>query len=161
MDGCRHIGAGRLDPSHEKCPHIKQDKTDRLRRGGKEPVYYHSYLQLDQLLSSTRLLSAPANCDDATLAEQNLQKIARERKKAPVLGKMLHELITGRSPLHGLSEGCRGTVPAANRHTYAPAGARSGGSGPHSHRTAAAGAGGPGLECQGAADAAAAGLCGA
>ena len=73
MDGrCPHM-AGRLDPSHEKCPHIKQDKTDRLRRGGKEPVYYHSYLQLDQLLSSTRLLSAPANSDDATLAEQNLQ----------------------------------------------------------------------------------------
>ena len=72
MDGrCPHM-AGRLDPSHEKCPHIKQDKTDRLRRGGKEPVYYHSYLQLDQLLSSTRLLSAPANSDDATLAEQNL-----------------------------------------------------------------------------------------
>ena len=56
------------------CPHnIKQDKTDRLRRGGKKPVYYHSYLQLDQLLSSTRLLSAPASAETATLAERNLQ----------------------------------------------------------------------------------------
>ena len=52
---------------------IKQDKTDRLRRGGKEPVYYHSYLQLDQLLSSTRLLSAPATSDATALAEKNLQ----------------------------------------------------------------------------------------
>ena len=41
-----------MDPQTEggrpSCPHnIKQDKTDRLRRGAeKEPVYYHSYLQL-------------------------------------------------------------------------------------------------------------------
>eukprot|EP00964_Phaeocystis_antarctica_P138782 scaffold103437_cov69-Phaeocystis_antarctica.AAC.4 len=62
------------DTQRPSCPHnIKQDKTDRLRRGGKEPVYYHSYLQLDQLLSSTRLLSAPASPDPATLAERNLQ----------------------------------------------------------------------------------------
>ena len=80
MDGrCPHMRSPPItsppmrSPSHEESPHIKQDKTDRLRRGGKEPVYYHSYLQLDQLLSSTRLLSAPANSDDATLAEQNLQ----------------------------------------------------------------------------------------
>jgi tryptophan 2,3-dioxygenase len=68
-----------MDPQTEggrpSCPHnIKQDKTDRLRRGAeKEPVYYHSYLQLDQLLSSTRLLSAPATSEPATLAERNLQ----------------------------------------------------------------------------------------
>ena len=63
-----------MESGRSSCPHnIKQDKTDRLRRGGKKPVYYHSYLQLDQLLSSTRLLSAPASSDTATLPERNLQ----------------------------------------------------------------------------------------
>ena len=57
---------------HRASPLPKPNQTDRLRRGGSsETVYYHSYLQLDKLLSSTRLLSAPSS--DASPSERNLQ----------------------------------------------------------------------------------------
>ena len=47
-----------------------------IGRGTTEPVYYHSYLQLDKICSATRLLSSAAVPDSEPplpVAERNLQ----------------------------------------------------------------------------------------